>query len=88
MTEDELVGWHHQLNDHESEQTLGDGDGQGGLCAAVHGHKETDATERLNNNRSYPKLSLLRCPTRRRKGNTLLMFRMIKHSLRQEDHPK
>ena len=29
MTEDEMVGWHHQLNRHESEQTAGDGDGQG-----------------------------------------------------------
>ena len=31
MTEDEMVGWHHQLNGHESEQTLGDGEGQGSL---------------------------------------------------------
>ena len=36
MTEDEMVGWHHQLHGHESEQTLGDGEGQGGLRAAVH----------------------------------------------------
>ena len=33
--EDEMVGWHHQLNGHESEQALGVGDGQG--SAAVHG---------------------------------------------------
>ena len=31
MTEDEMVGWYHQLNGHESEQTLGDGEGQGRL---------------------------------------------------------
>ena len=31
MTEDEVVGWHHQLNGHEFEQTLGVDDGQGGL---------------------------------------------------------
>ena len=38
MTEDEMVGWHHQLNGHEFEQALGIGDGQGGLaCAAVLG---------------------------------------------------
>ena len=37
MTEDEMVGWHHQLDGHEFEQALGDGDGQGSLCAAVHG---------------------------------------------------
>ena len=37
MTEDEMVGWHHQLNRHESEQAPGVGDGQGSLHAAVHG---------------------------------------------------
>ena len=31
MTEDEMVGWHHRLNGHEFEGTLGVGDGQGGL---------------------------------------------------------
>ena len=31
MTEDEMVGWHHQLNRHEFEQILGDGEGQGSL---------------------------------------------------------
>ena len=30
-TEDEMVGWHQQLNGHEFEQTLGDGEGQGSL---------------------------------------------------------
>ena len=28
MTEDEMVGWHHRLNGHEFEQTLGDGEGE------------------------------------------------------------
>ena len=37
MTEDEMVGWHHWLDGHEFEQALGVGDGQGSLCAAVHG---------------------------------------------------
>ena len=32
-----MVGWHHRLNEHESEQTLGDGEGQGSVEAAVHG---------------------------------------------------
>ena len=36
-TEDEMVGWDHWLNGHESEQTLGGSEGQGSLCAAVHG---------------------------------------------------
>ena len=52
MTEDEMVGWHHQLNGHEFEQALRDGDGQGSLlCCSPWGHKESDMTERLNNNK-------------------------------------
>ena len=37
MTEDELVEWHHQLNGHEFEQSLRDGEGQGSMRASVHG---------------------------------------------------
>ena len=37
MTEEEMIGWHHQFNGHEFEQALGVGDGQGGLVSAVHG---------------------------------------------------
>ena len=37
MTEDRVVGWHHQLNEQEFEQTSGDGEGHGGPAAAVHG---------------------------------------------------
>ena len=45
MTEDEMFGWHHGLNGHEFEQTLGVGDGQGGLvCCSPWGHKESDMT--------------------------------------------
>ena len=41
MTEDEIAGWHHRLNEHEFEQALGVGDGQGGLeCCSKRGHKE------------------------------------------------
>ena len=49
MTEDEMVGWHHQLNRHEFEQAWGVGDGQGSLagCSPL-GRKELDTTERLN----------------------------------------
>ena len=51
MTEDEMVGWHHQLNGLESEQIAGDGEGQGSLeCCSPWGHKELDMTEWLNNN--------------------------------------
>ena len=50
MTEDEMVGWQHQLNGHEFEQTLGDGEGQGSLaCCSPWGRKESDMTEWLNN---------------------------------------
>ena len=46
MTEDELVGWHHQLNVHEFEQTLGHSEGQGSLaCRSPWGCKESDTTE-------------------------------------------
>ena len=49
MTEDEMVGWHHQLDVHEFEQTLGVGDGQGSLeCCSPWGRKESDMTEELN----------------------------------------
>ena len=42
-TEDEMVGWHHQLNGHEFEQAPGIGDGQGGLaCCIPWGCKEAD----------------------------------------------
>ena len=44
-----MAGWHHQLNGHEFEGTLGVGDGQEGLvCCDSWGLKESDVTERLN----------------------------------------
>ena len=47
-TEDEMAGWHHQLDGRESEWTPGVGDGQGGLeCCSSWGRKESDITERL-----------------------------------------
>ena len=48
-TEEEMAGWHHRLDAHESEWTLGVGDGQGGLaCCNSRDRKESDTTERLN----------------------------------------
>ena len=45
-TEDEMVGWHHRLNGHESEQALGVGDGLGSLaCYSSWGRKKLDTTE-------------------------------------------
>ena len=49
ITEDEMVGWHHQLNEHELEQAQGVGDEQGSLaCCSPWGCKELDMTEQLN----------------------------------------
>ena len=48
-TEDEMAGWHRQLDRHGFGQTLGVGDGQGDLaCCDSWGRKESDMTEQLN----------------------------------------
>ena len=45
MTEDEMAGWHHGVNGHEFEQTLGDNEGQASLvCYSTWGSKELDMT--------------------------------------------
>ena len=45
VTEDEMVAWHHRINGHEFEHTLGDSEGQGSLsCCSPWGHKESDMT--------------------------------------------
>ena len=54
MTEEEMIGWHHQLNGHEFEQAPGDGKKHGSLsCCSPWGHKESDITERLDNNNKW-----------------------------------
>ena len=58
-----MVGWHHQLNGREFEQTPGDTEGQRSLaCCNPLGHKELDMTELLNNNNLFkdPKFVLYR----------------------------
>ena len=46
MTEDEIVGWHHWLNGHESEPALEDGERQGSLArCSPWGHRERERTE-------------------------------------------
>ena len=48
MTEDEMIGWHHQLDGHEFEQALGVSDGQGSLVyCSPWGRKELGMTELL-----------------------------------------
>ena len=49
MTEGKMVGWHHRLNGHESEQTTRVGDGQGSLmCCSPWDCKESDMAKQLN----------------------------------------
>ena len=56
MTDNEMVGWHHQLNGHEFEQMLGDGEGLGSLvCCSAWSREESDTTEWLNNNKNKNK---------------------------------
>ena len=51
MTEDKMVGWHHQLNGCEFEQAPGNSEGQGSLvCCSPWGCKQSDKTKQLNNN--------------------------------------
>ena len=46
-----MVGWHHEINGHEFEQTQGNSEGQGSLvCCSPWGLKELDTMEQLNNN--------------------------------------
>ena len=46
MAEDEMVGWHHQLNGHEFEQALRDSEGQGSLaCSGPWVCKDSDTSE-------------------------------------------
>ena len=54
MTEDEMVGWHHQLDGHESEQVLKVGDGRGSpVCCNPWDCKESDTTERPKKMNKY-----------------------------------
>ena len=54
MTKDEMVGWHHQLNGHEFEQTQRDNEGQGSLaCCTPWGRKESDTTKLVNNTTTW-----------------------------------
>ena len=58
--EDKMIGWHHQLNGHESEQALGVGEGQGSqACYSPWGRKESDMTEQLNWKKDSPYFHLL-----------------------------
>ena len=52
MTEDKMLAWHHQHNEHEFEQALQDGEGQGSLVYySPWGLRESDMTEQLINSK-------------------------------------
>ena len=73
-TEDEMAGWHHQLNRREFEWTPGVGDGQGGLaCCDSWSRKESDTTERLNWTELWCWRRLLRVPWTARRSNQLIL---------------
>ena len=54
-----MVGWHYQLNGHKLEQTPGDSEGQGSMACCRVGRKESDMTERLNNNNRLQSIFIL-----------------------------
>ena len=57
-TRGEMVGWHHWLNRHELEETLGNGEGQGSLaCCSPWGRQESDMAEWPNNNNNMMRSS-------------------------------
>ena len=53
MTENDMVGWHYQLDGHEFEETLGDGEQRSLACCRSWGCKESDTTEGLKNKITY-----------------------------------
>ena len=54
MTEDKMVRWHDQVNGHEFEQALGDGEGQGNLAScSPWGHKETVQLNNIKSERYF-----------------------------------
>ena len=58
--QDEMVGWHHQFNGHEFEQTLGNGEEQGSLaCCSPWGFKELCITEQLNSNNKQRLIAII-----------------------------
>ena len=73
--EDEMVGWYHQLNEHESEQTPGDSEQGSLVCCSPWGRKGSDTTEWLSNNPSLNAISLP--PSLASYGRTWLRFSFI-----------
>ena len=54
VTEDDMVGWHHQFNGYDFEQTPGESEGQGSLAySSTWGHEESAMTEQLKQQDSH-----------------------------------
>ena len=82
-----MVGWHHRLNGHEFEQTLGDSEGQGSLaCYSPWDFKESDTTEQPNNNnnkaflKSKVQYSMYASQDPAEKQNRVYMYIHTKHT--------
>ena len=67
-----MVGWHHSFNGHELQQTLGDGEGQVGRCAAVHGVTKSQTGD-LATEQQQPQI--YSCPKSEGKSNQVLRFK-------------
>ena len=76
MTEDEMVGWHRQLNAHEFEQTPGDSEEQGSMvCCSQWGCKELGMTWLLNNSTTKTKTAQIIMETcQNNKGDRQMQF--------------
>ena len=86
MTEDAMVGWHHWLKEHESEQTPRDGEGQGSLECCSPWVPEWDMTWQLNNNDIWLPTPISLGITIVSHTNEILEF-STKKKMRQQLHP-
>ena len=78
--EDKIAGWHHRLSGHESEQTLGDGEGQGSLvCCSPWGRKEVNMTEQLNNKHCIKNITIIKGAStgRKRHSKTNILKKLV-----------
>ena len=81
MTEDEMAGWHHQLNGHEFEQAPGDGEGQGSLAyCSPQGCKELDTSERLNRMENWNNSSVQQNTVQQQEGRIIGTCRRLSES--------
>ena len=89
VKEDEMVGWHHERNGHESEQTLGVSEGQGSLaCRSPWDRNESDTTERLNNNMiQRSEMICQRLCVERPEYKPRLMWQEVTDSVRLVEYP-